>query len=182
LHRYTIVGCIILCLAACSSQRVVELNGEGHYPGRTTATVVLNKPFDIDSRKDLILVPSNEFLKGQITNIRYFHEVITPEELQKAIVANGLTEKIPALTDLIGVSNAAKYYKPFLWFHTKTRGTGAGRYSQFILTDALTLDDVFIVETHLDFFWTGVNDQNNWYPMFNAVIDYIKANSKTYDK
>jgi hypothetical protein len=182
LRRYYIAVCAMLWLSACSSQRVVDLNGQGHFPGRSTATVVLNKPFDIDSRRDLIVVPANDFLKGQIANIHYFQEVITPEELQKAIVANGLTEKVPALTDLIGVSNAAKYYKPFIWFRTKTRGIGAGRYSQFVLTDATTLDDVFIVETHLDFFWSGVNDQNNWYPMFNAIIDYIKANSKTYDK
>jgi hypothetical protein len=97
-------------------------------------------------------------------------------------VRNGLAEKVPSITDLIGISNAAKYYKPFLWLHAKTHGASRDMYTQFILTDPLTLDDLFIVETHLDFIWTGVNDQNNWYPMFNALIDYIKSNSRTYGK
>ena len=69
-----------------------------------------------------------------------------------------------------------------MWFHGKMHGSGTERYSQFILTDPVTLDDLLVVETHLDFLWTGVNDQNNWYPMFNALIDYIKQNSKGYGK
>jgi hypothetical protein len=182
MHRFTFVAVSSLLLLACSSQRVVELDGSGHFPGRTTATVVLSKPFDLDSRKDLIVVPANDFLKGEVTNIHYFNEIITPEELQKSIVRNGLAEKVPSITDLIGISNAAKYYKPYLWLHTKTHGANRDLYTQFVLTDPLTLDDLFVVETHLDFIWTGVNDQNNWYPMFNALIDYIKSNSKTYGK
>jgi hypothetical protein len=171
-----------LVLFGCSSQRVVELDRSGHYPARTTATVVLSKPFDLDSRRSLIVVPPNDFMQGEIANIHYFGEVITPEDLQKAIVQNGLSDKVPSIADLIGLSNAAKYYKPFLWFHGKMHGAGTERYSQFILTDPLTLDDLLVVETHLDFLWTGVNDQNNWYPMFNALIDYIKQNSKGYGK
>jgi hypothetical protein len=151
MHRFTVVAVSSFWLLASSSQRVVELDSSGHFPGRTTATVVLSKPFDLDSRKDLIVVPPNDFLKGEVANIHYFNEIITPEELQKSIVRNGLA----ANRDL---------------------------YTQFVLTDPLTLDDLFVVETHLDFIWTGVNDQNNWYPMFNALIDYIKSNSKTYGK
>ena len=181
LKRACIIIASILAFA-CSSQRVVDLDRSGHYPGRTTANVVSSKPFDLDSRRSLILVPPNDFLKGQIANIHYFGDVITPEDLQKAIVQGGLSDKVPSIADLIGLSNAAKYYKSFLWFHTKTHGAGTDRYSQFVLTDPVTLDDLLIVETHLDFIWTGVNDQNNWYPMFNALIDYIKQNSKDYGK
>ena len=181
LKRACIIIASILAFA-CSSQRVVDLDRSGRYPGRTTATVVSSKPFDLDARRSLILVPSNDFLKGEIANIHYFGEVITAEDLQKSIVQNGLSDKVPTISDLIGVSNAAKYYKPFLWFHTKSHGAGTDRYSQFLLTDPVTLDDLLVVETHLDFLWTGVNDQNNWYPMFNALIDYIKQNSKGYGK
>lgn len=180
MHRCILVALSSLWLLACSSQRVVELDSSGHYPGRNTATVLLSKPFDMDSRKDLVVVPANDFLKGELANIHYFTEIITPDELQKAVVKNGLSDRVPSIADLIGISNAAKYYKPFLWFHTKVHGANRDMYTQFILTDPVTLDDLFIVETHLDFIWTGVNDQNNWYPMFNALIEYIKANSRTY--
>jgi len=169
-------------LLACSSMKVAELDSTGHFPGNVKATVILSKPFDLDARKSLVLIPDSDFVKGEITNIHYFSEVITPEELQKAIVQHGMADKIPSITDAIGINNAAKFYKPFLWFHVKNHGTGREAYAQFILTDPLTLDDLFVAETHLDFLWSGVNDQHNWYPMFNAVIDYIKANSKTYGK
>lgn len=182
MYRHLLIALSALCLLACSSQKVVELDKTGHYPGRTTANVILSKPFDLDSRKSLILVPPNDFIKGEVTNMRYFGEVITPDELQTDIVKSGLSEKVPTISDRIGLNNAAKNYKPFLWFHAKNHGAGTDTYSQFILTDPVTLDDLLIVETHLDFIWTGVNDQNNWYPMFNALIDYIKSNSKTYGK
>jgi hypothetical protein len=180
--RYLVLILSSVWLCACTSQKVVELDAAGYYPGRTKATVVLSKPFDLDSRRDLMVVPTNDFLRGELTNIHYFKEVMTFEELQKVIIKSGLTDKVPTLSDLIGINSAAKYYKPFLYFHVKSHGTGAFIYTQFIVTDALTLDDLFIAETHLDFLWTGVNDQNNWYPMFNAFIDYIRANSKTYGK
>jgi hypothetical protein len=79
------------------------------------------------------LVPPNDFMQGEIANIHYFGEVITPEDLQKAIVQNGLSDKVAWISDLIGLSNAAKYYQAFLWFHGKMHGAGSERYSQFIL-------------------------------------------------
>ena len=54
------------------------------------------------------------------------------------------------------------------------------KYAQFILTDPLTLEEIFITEKYLDYVWAGVNDRTTWYPMFNSFIDYIRENSKTY--
>lgn len=87
---------------------------------------------------------------------------------------------MPSVKDKIGINNAAKHYKPFLWFRLDSHGSGTKEYVQFLLTDPLTLEDYFITETHLDRIWSGVNDQNNWYPMYNSFIAYIKENSKTY--
>lgn len=170
-----------LVLGACTSLKVTQLDEKtGYFPTNSKAKVVTNKPMDIDARKGLILVPNSEFEKEQIQNIGYFDEVITFDELATKIVQNDLGDKVPALEEKIGVHNAAKYYKPFLWFRVDSRGSGLQQYVQFILTDPLTLEDYFVTETHLDRLWKGVNDQFNWYPMFNAFIDYIKANSKTY--
>ena len=140
-----------LWIVACSSQKVMELDSTGHLPGKAVATVLVSKPFDLDTRRNILLVPPHDFMKGQLQNIHYFSEIITAEELQKIIVKNGLTNKVPSISDSIGISKAATNYKPFLWFHGKSHGTGRDIYSQFILTDPLTLDDLFIVETHLDF-------------------------------
>lgn len=170
-----------LTLGACTSLKVVELDPvTGYFPTENKAVVVTNKPFDLDARKSLLLVSNSEFEKNQIKNIGYFDEVINFKELEALIVKNNLGDKVSSVKDRIGLNNAAKYYKPFLWFRIDTRGTGNEQYVQFIITDPLTLEDYFVTETHLDRVWAGVNDQNNWYPMFNSLIDYIKANSKTY--
>mgnify|MGYP001203456763 FL=1 len=175
---------IILCffvLGGCSSFKVAKVDPEtGYFPSKTKATVVVNKPLDLDQRNSLILVANSDFQENQIRNINYFKDVITFEDLETIIVKNDLGDKVPSLEDRIGVHNAAKYYKPFLWFRFDIRGKGRDMYAKFILTDPLTLEDYFVTETHLDRFWKGVNDQNNWYPMFNSFIDYIKENSKTY--
>jgi hypothetical protein len=163
--------------------KVVEVDPKtGYFPTSSKATVVVSKPIDLDSHKGLIVVAKSEFLVGELRNIHYFGEVISVEDLETRIIQANLTDKVPSVRDRIGINNAAKYYKPFMWLHTDTRGSGTSQYAKFILTDPLTLEDYFVTETHLDVIWTGVNDQNNWYPMFNALIDYIAQNSKTYRK
>jgi len=173
----------VLCMAfvGCTSQKVVEVDPKtGRFPTTATATVTLNKPYELDAHRALVIVPNSEFVKGEVVNMHFFTQVMTVEELERAVVQKGLNDKVPTLTDQIGLNNAAKYYAPFLWLHFKHRGTGSDQYSQLILTDAATLDDLWIAETHLDYLWAGVNDQHNWYPMFNALIDYLQANSSSY--
>jgi hypothetical protein len=161
--------------------KVAEVDkATGYFPASTKATVVAQKSIDLDTRRGMVVVGNSEFILGQLRNINYFGEVITVEELESRIIKAGLTDKIPSLRDKIGVNNAAKHYRPFLWLRFDTRGSGTSEYARFILVDPLTLEEYFVTETHLDRLWKGVNDQNNWYPMFNALIDYIKQNSKTY--
>ncbi|WP_299569560.1 hypothetical protein [uncultured Shewanella sp.] len=171
---------IILCLfvlGGCSSLKVANVEPKsGYFPSKTKATVVVNKPLDLDQRSSLILVGNSDFQKKQIKNINYFKEVITFEDLEAIIVKNCLGTKVPSIKDQIGINNAAKHYKPFLWFRLVTRSSGNDEYAQLILTDSLTLEDYFVTETHLDRIW----DQSNWYPMYNSFIDYIKEHSKTY--
>lgn len=172
----------VIC-TACSSMKVTEVDPKtGYFPSSSKATIITSKTIDLDAHKALVVVENSEFLLGQLRNIGYFGDVITVEELETRIIKAGLTDKVQSLRDKIGLNNAAKNYKPFLWLRYDSRGTGNSEYAQFILTDPITLEDYFVTETHLDRVWAGVNDQNNWYPMFNALIDYITQNSKTYRK
>ena len=50
------------------------------------------------------------------------------------------------------------------------------------MTDPLTSENYFVTETLVDVAWSGLSDKNNWYPMFNALIEYIEANSEAYRK
>lgn len=85
----------------------------------------------------------------------YFDEVITVDELVNRVIAANLTDRVPSITDRIGLNNAAKHYKNFLWLHYETRTSGNQQYRQLVLTDALTMEDYFASETFLDYVWVG---------------------------
>lgn len=173
---------VTLFLTACSSLKVAELDETtGYFPSSKFAPVVKSEKVDLDSMKGVVLVPDADFEKGQIINIGYFDKVITYTELEKMVIKNNLTEKIPTIDGLIGLNKVAKEYKPFLWFRYDTRRDGNDAYAQYILTDPLTLEDIFITEMYLDFVWAGVNDQSTWYPMYNSLVRYIKENSNTFN-
>lgn len=166
-------------LLGCSNLKVTEVDpATGYLPSNKAAAVPLSKPLDLDSKKGLVVVSNSEFMAAQLKKIGYFDEVITVEELETRIVKSDLAAKVPSVRDRIGLNNAAKHFQPFLWLRYDTRRDGNKEYAQFILSDALTLDEYFVTETLLDYVWSGVNDQSNWYPMFNALIDYIRENSK----
>jgi hypothetical protein len=178
-----IIAGFLLLLTACSSMQVTTVDPEtGYFEAKKQAVTIVSKRRNLDAIKELILVPDEDFVKGQINNIEYFNEVITFDDLEKAIIVNGLQDKVPSVRNKIGINKAANEYKPFLWFRFDTRGSGNSEYAQFILTDPKTLEDIFISEIHLDYLWAGVNDQYTWYPLFNEMIKYIDANSKTYRK
>lgn len=172
---------LVLTLSACASMQVAELDPEtGRFPTKQKATVVKSTPTDLDSMKSLLLLPDNEFVKGQIKNINYFDKSITVDDLETLIIQNNLTDQVPSVRDKIGINKASKAYKPFLWLRFDTREEDGKIYGQFLLTKPDNLEDLFIVEKYMDYAWAGVNDQNTWYPMFNAIVDYIEQNSKTW--
>ena len=172
---------LLIFISACTHMKVTELDPKtGRLPTDTAATVVTNKNVDLDSQKNLILVPDDEFVIGQLKKIGYFDEIMTLEDLETRIIKQGLQDKVGSVTDRIGINKAYTHYKPFLWLRFDTRGKGHDTHGQFILTNPGNLEDYFVTETHFDYVWSGVNDQSNWYPMFNALIDYIEENSKTF--
>jgi hypothetical protein len=175
------VAILCTCLFGCTSLKVAPVDQKtGHLPANAKASVVASEPVDLDTRKALVLVPNDDFTKGELASIGYFTQIMTHEELETAIIQGGLSEKVPTLQDKIGINNAARYYKPFIWLHYSRHGSGTSRYVQLILTDATTMQNLWVAEMHLDYMWTGVNDQYTWYPLFNGLIDYIQANSKTF--
>lgn len=177
---------LLLCitLTACSVGKIVNVDPKtGLYPAKTEAKVITSKTVDLDKRKSLILIPNDDFVRGSITNMHYFDEVIDYKQLETNIIKANLTDKIPSIQDKIGINNAAKNYKDFIWFRfEKLNSDPSNPKVRFILTDPITAEDLFVSETELDYAWKGVNDQYNWYPMFNSIIEYIKLNSKTYLK
>jgi len=173
-----------LVLFACTVGKIVETNpSTGYFPGNKKATIVLSKPIDLDAHKALIVVPDSDFVSGQLKNVKYFDEVLTLDELENKLIRADLAEKIPVVRSKIGLNQAAKHYKPFLFLRFEERYESPFKgYSRVVLSDMGAMEDYFIAEIYLDRLWTSVNDQNTWYPIFNSIIDYIKQNSKSYRK
>ena len=171
----------VLLFTGCTNFKVVETDpSTGFFPGEKRATVTKNLAIDLDSRKELILVPNGDFTGNMVKNIGYFDQVINFEDLEKIIIKENLTELVPSVDDRIGLNKAAKAYRPFLWLKWDSRKDGSKTYQQLVLTDPISLEDYFVAETLLDTVWAGVNDQNNFYPMMNSFIEYLKEHSEEF--
>jgi hypothetical protein len=180
--KFAVLAVVAVFLSACSSFEVGQLDpATGYLETSTKATTITNKKFDLDSRKALLLVQNDPFVLGQAKALGYFTEVMTNEQLETAIIKENLTDKVTSVRERIGINNAAKHYKPFLWLRFDVDDTKR-EYVQMYLTDPLNMEDLFAAEIYMDTVWAGVNDQNAWYPLFNELITYIKANSATYRK
>lgn len=174
---------VMVALTGCTSMQVAELDpATKRFPTKTQAVIVSSVDTELDKMKTLLLLPDNDFVKGQIGNVGYFDETITIDDLETLIIKNNLQDKVSSVRDKIGINKAYKEYKPFLWLRFDTREDGRKTYGQFILTKPDTLEDILVVEKYFDYVWAGVNDSNTWYPMFNAIVDYIDKNSKTWNK
>jgi hypothetical protein len=170
-----------LAMVACTHYQVTEVDSQtGYFPTSVKATVVKNEKYDLDPYRGMGLVTSGDFIKGQLENIRFFENVVNPGELETLIVKQGLQDKVPSVRDKIGINKAYSNYKPFLWVRGVIRGSGSNKMAQLIVTDPKCMEDIFVAERPYDPRWAGVSDQNTWYPLFNALIDYLKANSKTF--
>lgn len=181
-HCLLALSVALLCSCNSTALQVVPIDqSTGYFPTTVKAHVVKSVAIDLDSKKALLLAGGG-FTAPMVRNIGYFDKVIDLEQLQRQIVQQKLSEQIPSVSDPIGISNASKKLGGFLWLHWHNRVDGSKKYMQLKLTDPTTLDDDFVAETYLDTFWTGVDDQHNTYPLINALIDYIKKNSKTFRK
>ena len=161
--------------------KVITLNPKtGRFPTRQKATVVTSVATDLDQCNSLLLMPDNEFVRGQVGNIRYFEDIMTLDQLESALIKNGSTDQVPSIQDDAGVHQACMAYKPFLWLQFKTREVGDRVFAQFVLSRPNDAEALFLVERELEGQVAGVNDQNTWYPLFNALVAYIDANSRTW--
>ncbi|WP_150119224.1 hypothetical protein [Massilia sp. NR 4-1] len=142
----------------------------------STATVVTSKQMSLAPFKGMVFISGSQASIDQMRKIGYFDEVMDLDDLQKLIISNNLQDKVPSLNDKIGLNKLYRAYKPFLWVYFKRITKENKPYMQLVATNPDTLEDVFVSEVYLDFVWSGVNDQNSRYPLFNALISWINQN------
>jgi hypothetical protein len=140
------------------------------------ATVTVNDRLEMREMKVTALVTGSDFLLQQIKLLDYFGEVINLDEMQRRIVQKNLQDKVPSLNDRIGINNAARYYGKFTWIHFAAEKRDGKTIAKLVVTDPSTSKDVFVAEHPLvPQAYVGY-DQTTFYPLFNSLIDWLKAN------
>jgi len=170
-----------LAVHSCTVMKVSDKTDNGFFQATKTADILVNKPFNLDDNKSLLVVPNNTFMKGMAEKIGYFDEVITFDDLEKDIIKDNKQDEVGTLTGKIGINNAYRKYKKFLYLKFDDNKEKSKRI-QLKLVNPENFDEIFVGDTLYDEVWTGVNDQNTFNPLFNALITYIKSNSNTYGK
>ncbi|EKB56907.1 hypothetical protein [Bergeyella zoohelcum] len=166
-------------LQSCTVMKVSEKQEDGYFQSTKKAVVLVNKPFDLDEHKQLLVVPNSTFMKGMAEKIGYFDRVITFEELESEIIKDGKQDDIGSMSGKIGINNIYRKYKKFLYLRFDDNKEKSKRI-QLKLINPENFDEIFVGDTLFDEIWTGVNDQNTFNPLFNSLISYIEEHSKTY--
>ena len=170
---------LIVAFSCGTVGKVTELKENGKFAASKKAKTIKSIPFDLDSHKSLLVVPNNDYMLGMTKNIEYFNEVLKFEDFELAIIRDEKQEEVGALSGKIGLSNAYKKYKPFLYIRLD-ENEEKPNYLQLKLINPEKSEELFVAEIFMDFVWVGVYDKNTFNPLFNELIEYIKSNSATH--
>lgn len=170
----------LLLIQGCTSMTVVKRTEKknGYFYVNTVQSKIVTSidSFAVDEFKPLLVVPKNDFVLGMSQNLEFFSEVITLEDLEKRIIESNLQENVPSINSYIGLSNAYKYYKPFLYLSLGPNVRDKKTYQQLKLLNPKTGKEIFLSEMESSY----PNDQGVWYPLFNSFVDYLRRTSKSY--
>lgn len=167
-----------ICFYSCqTASKITAVHpGSQRFPTKShkAVTVLKRISVDADTLKTLLIVPNQDSWIELGKKINYFKEVMTIAELQRDIIAKGLTYKIPAISDRIGLYNACKNYKPFVMLSFLTRDLGTeGVRTRLSIYDPIRSDVTFQNEVRLNLMWEGYSDQKVLYPLLNSFVDYL---------
>jgi hypothetical protein len=179
--KLTFLGLAGLLLNSCGSvMKVSDLNEDGLFYSTKESETIKSVDFDLDSHKELLVVPDGVYMKGMAEKIHFFGRVITFDDLEKEIITNNKQDEVGPLTGKIGINNAYRKYKKFLFLRFDSNKERNSRL-QLKLINPENFDEIFIADTYYDTVWIGAFDGNTFNPLFNELIKYIRKNSKSYN-
>lgn len=146
------------------------------FPTNSNKQVTVLKRLNVssDTLKTLLIVPNSGSWIEIGRNMNYFKEVMTIVDLQKNIIAKGLSDKIPSISDRIGLHNAYINYKPFVILSVSSEDLGSqGFRTRLNLYDPMRSDIIFKNEVRLNLMWEGYTNQKVLYPLLNSLVDYL---------
>ena len=143
---------------------------QGHKQISILKTINVNA----DSLKMLLVVPNSNTWLIWGKKLNYFNEVMTIADFEKNIIAKGLTEKIPGISDRIGLYKAYVNYRPYVILSNTTKAIGTKRYQiRLNLYDPKRADLIFQNEVEVNLLWESYSDLKILYPLFNSLVDFL---------
>lgn len=148
------------------------------------ANVTINDTINLDNFKELAIIPGGHFRK-ELEKINYFSKIITFDEFKKEIKKAGLNDSKYDLGTKEGAKNVFTDYKKYIYVAQTISNTDKST-RQIIIVDPIK-GKVFEVEGKLKTNVIGISAGTKYLPeqmnnaMLNELVDYIRANSKTYE-
>ncbi|WP_430400302.1 hypothetical protein [Flavobacterium sp.] len=177
----TLLLLITTLIVSCGSvMKVTDLNKNGYFNASKESETLKSIAFDLDSNKTLLVVPNGVYMKGMAEKINFFERVITFDDLEKEIIRANKQDEVGSLSGNIGINNAYRKYKNFLFLRFDANKEKSNRL-QLKLINPENFEEIFVGDTYYDTVWVGAFDGNTFNPLFNELIKYIKSNSNTYN-
>lgn len=179
--RCLALGLVFAALSGCGTNgQAIKPDASGYLAttgngqAERAQTDVAEK-IDLKEFKPLALVTGSDFIIQQVRYLGYFDQVMDLPELQRRIVEKNLQDKVPSMSDRIGINNAARYYAKFLWIHFDVEKRDGRTFIKLVATDPTSLKDLFVAERKFTVQPYVGSDQTLWYPLFNSFIDWLKG-------
>ena len=176
----TILICISTSISCGTFNKTSKIDSKtGYFPAKKNKAVTVIKEEKISKGilKKLIIVPNDEYTLEMVKNLNFFDKIMTFEEFQKDIISKNLEDKIPSVSDRIGLKNAYNHYGSFVILHfTKERketNNNTSLYTGISIYDPSKADFIYQNEIYVNLMWDGWTDQGTMYPLYNSLIDYL---------
>ena len=120
----------------------------------------------------------NTFFLESFSNMQVFHEVVDQERLAAIVLERKLADRVPNISDLIGLHNLAKEIGPFLIVEPYAEFKGGYDFSARLKAIDPETGQI-VLEIRKDAFnWAGL-DKPLFYPLFNAFLEWSQGKSIT---
>lgn len=165
------------CCHEAIGQTTEVVPTSNRFPAKANKKVTILKRTNVnaDTLRTLLVVSNDTTWKEIGKRLNYFKEVMTMAELQKDIIAKGLSNKVPSISDRIGLYNAYQHYKPFVILILSSEDLKTkGFHTRLSLYDPMRSDMIFKNDVRLNLMWEGYSDKKVLHPLLNSLVDYLE--------
>lgn len=173
---------LLVCLI-CFGQNTED--NKQLFKTKIKAVVTINDTINLDNFKELVIIPGGHF-KKELEKINYFSQIMTQDELNKEVKKVGLDQSKYNFKTKEGAKNIFTDYKKFIYV-AQALSNADKNIHQIIIIDPTSGEKVFEAEGRSKTNVIGISAGTKYLPqdvnnaMLNELVDYIRANSKTYE-